>query len=390
MTAHTAASGGATQFQIALRNSRLVSLPQRLTTTSQSLYPTKQVIEAPPVAFARRDFGLKAPLPAKSKSSHVVVEQVDTIEGFTSFYPATRFYRTLKRVRELKKPVSQPQISPQSLNQRLAANSASFSNLLSNDDKITEYYAGKTLLYVWAEQQRINSKTKGEFKSIGKKELENSLKVTEEDINLLNQIAKQSPGQSINQSPPATTIPSSFSSNRTKYETGAHDLEVFTHSVRANAGLSYSLKGRAYRTPLSGVVEQAVFSGRELGPFSRTSTQSAVLLAGVTASEENPNASRFSRFQVKPFTIENLGVSNIGAIKLHVKENKPVGAAAKRSTIASYRELSDNLAKYDSVRISESKETDVSNNSNSSNQVSEEELYERLIHSLKNENEDEK
>ncbi|KAF2748671.1 hypothetical protein M011DRAFT_333796 [Sporormia fimetaria CBS 119925] len=109
-----------------LRNSRLFSLPNplprppvaeptltgavRQSDTATLPYPTHQAIATTPSSFARGDWGLKRPLPARSivlkRSKPVVrVKQWDTIEHVTDYESATDHVRTLEKFQALHTPV---------------------------------------------------------------------------------------------------------------------------------------------------------------------------------------------------------------------------------------------------------------------------------------------
>jgi hypothetical protein len=109
-----------------LRNSRLFSLPnplprppvtesygagtQKISDTATLPYPTHQAITTTPRSLARGDWGLKRPLPARSRlvqtSNPVVkVKQLDTIEHVTDFDSAADHVRTRQKFEELSVPM---------------------------------------------------------------------------------------------------------------------------------------------------------------------------------------------------------------------------------------------------------------------------------------------
>ncbi|KAF2443148.1 hypothetical protein P171DRAFT_56264 [Karstenula rhodostoma CBS 690.94] len=109
-----------------LRNSRLFSLPnplprppvtesyaagtQKISDTATLPFPTHQAIATTPRSLARGDWGLKRPLPSRSrivqKSSPVVkVTQLDTIEHITDFDSASDHVRTRQKFEELSVPM---------------------------------------------------------------------------------------------------------------------------------------------------------------------------------------------------------------------------------------------------------------------------------------------
>ncbi|KAF2181409.1 hypothetical protein K469DRAFT_713841 [Zopfia rhizophila CBS 207.26] len=109
-----------------LRNSRLFSLPPPLprpqvegdygsgiiksSSTATLPYPTHQAIAAPPSSLSRGDWGLKRPLPLKSKitqtSNPVVrIKQLDTIEHITDFESAGDHVRTREKWAEMGIPM---------------------------------------------------------------------------------------------------------------------------------------------------------------------------------------------------------------------------------------------------------------------------------------------
>ncbi|KAF2275695.1 uncharacterized protein EI97DRAFT_434113 [Westerdykella ornata] len=108
-----------------LRNSRLFSLPNPLPPPSVSStfgsanktsdtatlpYPTHQAIATTPSSLSRGDWGLKRPLPARSRilqtSNPVVrIKQWDTIEHVTDFDSASDHVRTREKFLEMAVPV---------------------------------------------------------------------------------------------------------------------------------------------------------------------------------------------------------------------------------------------------------------------------------------------
>lgn len=109
-----------------LRNSRLFSLPNPLprpqvgdafaggttkaSETATLPYPTHQAIATTPKSLSRGDWGLKRPLPSRSRlvqtSSPVVkVKQLDTIEHITDFDSAAGHVRTRQKFEELSIPM---------------------------------------------------------------------------------------------------------------------------------------------------------------------------------------------------------------------------------------------------------------------------------------------
>jgi hypothetical protein len=109
-----------------LRNSRLFSLPnplprppvtesygagtQKISDTATLPYPTHQAITTTPKSLARGDWGLKRPLPARSRlvqTSNPVVKlkQLDTIEHVTDFDSAADHVRTRQKFEELSVPM---------------------------------------------------------------------------------------------------------------------------------------------------------------------------------------------------------------------------------------------------------------------------------------------
>ncbi|KAK7182433.1 hypothetical protein DPSP01_014010 [Paraphaeosphaeria sporulosa] len=109
-----------------LRNSRLFSLPnplpkppvtesygagtQKISDTATLPFPTHQAIATTPKSLARGDWGLKRPLPSRSrivqKANPVVkVTQLDTIEHITDFDSASDHVRTRQKFEELSVPM---------------------------------------------------------------------------------------------------------------------------------------------------------------------------------------------------------------------------------------------------------------------------------------------
>ncbi|KAF1964280.1 hypothetical protein BU23DRAFT_562066 [Bimuria novae-zelandiae CBS 107.79] len=109
-----------------LRNSRLFSLPnplprppvsepvaagvEKVSNTATLPFPTHQAIATTPKSLARGDWGLKRPLPSRSRllqiSDPVVkVKQLDTIEHITDFDSATDHVRTRQKFEELSIPM---------------------------------------------------------------------------------------------------------------------------------------------------------------------------------------------------------------------------------------------------------------------------------------------
>ncbi|KAF2877313.1 mitochondrial ribosomal protein subunit-domain-containing protein [Massariosphaeria phaeospora] len=106
-----------------LRNSRLFSLPNPLpqpnvaptsnrgsSDTATTPYPTHQAIATTPSSLARGDWGLKRPLPARSRilqaSDPVVrVKQLDTVEHITDFDSAADHVRTRQKWEEMGIPM---------------------------------------------------------------------------------------------------------------------------------------------------------------------------------------------------------------------------------------------------------------------------------------------
>ncbi|KAF2636868.1 hypothetical protein P280DRAFT_472749 [Massarina eburnea CBS 473.64] len=104
-----------------LRNSRLFSLPnplppaisrtQRASDTATQPYPTHQAIATTPKSLARGDWGLKRPIPSRSRivqtSNPVLqIKQLDTIEHVTDYDTAAAHVRTRQKWEELGIPMT--------------------------------------------------------------------------------------------------------------------------------------------------------------------------------------------------------------------------------------------------------------------------------------------
>ncbi|KAK9466708.1 mitochondrial ribosomal protein subunit-domain-containing protein [Lipomyces arxii] len=93
-----------------LRHSRLFALPRKVGSSggARTRHPTLQLITTSKGSQKRGEWGLKGPLPGRSKYVHagrVVVQQLESPEGFTTFIPGEHYFRARKRFEEMAAPV---------------------------------------------------------------------------------------------------------------------------------------------------------------------------------------------------------------------------------------------------------------------------------------------
>ncbi|KAF2113248.1 mitochondrial ribosomal protein subunit-domain-containing protein [Lophiotrema nucula] len=152
-----------------LRNSRLFSLPNPLPTppvaeasgadalrasnTATLPYPTHQAIVTTPSSLARGDWGLKRPLPSRSRlvqtSKPVLkVHQLDTIEQITDFDSAADHVRTREKWAEMHAPMVRYKSNTSAVDSSIRPKSAfdTSSDVTAYDDPATLDEAGQRLV----------------------------------------------------------------------------------------------------------------------------------------------------------------------------------------------------------------------------------------------------
>lgn len=95
-------------FSNILQSSRLLTLSKNTAKVGRAtqLYrhakyvPTHQVIRTTPASLFRKDFGLKAAMPPRSKTPYITLDALDSKCGMTDFEPGSSFYLNLKRFRD--------------------------------------------------------------------------------------------------------------------------------------------------------------------------------------------------------------------------------------------------------------------------------------------------
>ncbi|KAK9451997.1 mitochondrial 37S ribosomal protein bS1m [Limtongia smithiae] len=314
-------------FATVLRNSRLASVPRALTTGDGRRHPTHQVIQSPSHTAARGDFGLKSTLPLytaysrggnskqrgawnlgkrgnkKRRDEYVTVGNLDTPEGFTDFYTAEHFRRTLAKVRELGTPATMLDATAvQTLGDRKLYQ-AKTKEMMAGDVAHNIFGAPKT------KDEKIDTSATGStspLSFLGLPPRRNVLFRPPPEY-----VYKPTTSPIEQQSPfaPGYSLPPTMLARRL---------------IRGSAGLTYSLMSRARQTP-TGVVYTPTFPGRDLTVATGRPGASASGPSGVGVGVGNPTAGVIGRNQMR------VGLAGIIAMRDNTPSAPPSFVASTSS-----------------------------------------------------------
>ncbi|CAN6602842.1 small ribosomal subunit protein bS1m [Trichomonascus vanleenenianus] len=247
------------EFQSLLRSSRLSSLSGPLKRNTKSL-PTHQVVATTPSSFHRRDWGLKAPIPAKHQSLYVNVGALDSMESIAQYESGSGNFRRLQRFREFGIPVD-----------------------FAKNAETTNFFEAKTNFF-------------RPLKSMEKRHFSQRLDAAKKSrVATLSAHEQPLPSKNRNLSTTASSLESTVK-RELKIETPAvsNPKDQSSGSIlRPALGLNYSLKGSLRVTP-TGISKTTKVPGRIVSGRSRPASAVAVggfiCNAGTTNTYQAPQA----------------------------------------------------------------------------------------------------
>lgn len=290
------------EFPHLLRNARVTTFQSKVLPigTRSRKVPVLQVLKTTPASFHRKDWGVKANLPAKAKDVHISLEALDSAVGILPYEPASGFYRKLQRFREFGVHLQMPRYSEVDNLLKASPRSSTTWSTMSKEDKMRLY-------------QRARSR-RHEFHEYMKTSLSSAKELYSTSANLTKHIEKFMGIQPV---------------------ISHLSMDSSAEANVSSAGLSYALKGSLYNTP-RGIQEYKRVPGRVLnGRGAKVAAGLGGFVSNVTISHAMNMAQSASSLRaeaVYEFIVQRAQATQMGHIELQSIASKlferPVGTAS--------------------------------------------------------------
>ncbi|KAK9461918.1 mitochondrial 37S ribosomal protein bS1m [Lipomyces oligophaga] len=295
------------RFADVFRHTKVASLPRIKHSYNANTVPKSQVITTH--AYGRRngEYGLKAPLPlgrnSRSLRKYVVVNELDTPEGYTDYSSGMRFASTLKRLRHMHQPVQTAPVARHA--DEVYSGGLSALEVVSPLGELARPKREEKLssvLSTMREQDGYSTASESQTDagtttlslssslstSAGEEEEFSASKTTDKLLALSH--ARKPMNILYAPSEVFPTLDTSFNTAPLKYDDTIKTLFSKERIFAGTAGLSYALFGRAHQTR-AGIKFKSAFPGR----IVRGPNRPRGLLAGVVSWLAVPDSIRHRR-----------------------------------------------------------------------------------------------